>query len=350
MKKILITGINSYIGNSLERYLAAYQKDHKEAAHQEDRNEAAYQIDRISLRDDTWKQISFTGYDAIFHVAGIAHADVGKVSDEAKAMYYRINCDLAEQAASKAKAEGVKQFIYMSSVIVYGDSAPVGQRKYITADTKPDPANFYGDSKYQAELKLQKLQTDDFRIAIIRAPMIYGKGSKGNFSLLVKLAAKAPVFPDIQNERSMLYMENLAEFIRRLTEAGSGGTFFPQNAEYVTTAEMVRLIGETLGRKVRLWKVLNPFVKLASNIPGKIGGMTNKAFGSLTVDKGLSSIEGNFEIIDRKLSNIEGNSENIGRELSNIGENPDIIDVGPGSGNITDYQIYSLEESIKRSI
>lgn len=329
MKKILITGVNSYIGNSLERYLTAYQKEHKEAAHQEDRDEAAYQIDCISLRDAAWRQASFAGYDAIFHVAGIAHADIGKVSDEAKAMYYRINSDLAEQAAAKAKAEGVKQFIYMSSVIVYGDSAPVGKRKHITADTKPAPANFYGDSKYQAELKLQKLQNDDFKVAIIRAPMIYGKGSKGNFSLLAKLAAKVPVFPDIQNERSMLYVENLAEFIRRLIEAGIGGTFFPQNAEYVTTAEMVRLIAETLGRKVRLWKILNPFVKLASKVPGKIGGMTNKAFGSLTIDRGLSDN-------DRNSSDTEEDHGSIDKEY--------------GSGYISGYRIYSLEESIKRSV
>ena len=297
MKRILITGINSYIGNSLKRYLGVYQERH---------NDAAWQIDFISMRDDAWKQTSFAGYDAIFHVAGIAHADIGKVPEETKALYYRINCDLAEQAAAKAKAEGVKQFVYMSSVIVYGDSAPVGKQKHITADTKPDPANFYGDSKYQAELKLQKLQTDDFRIAIIRAPMIYGQGSKGNFPMLVKLAAKTPVFPNVRNQRSMVYVENLAEFIRQLIEAGIGGTFFPQNAEYVTTAEMVKLIGEALGKNVRLWKILNPFVKLASKVTGKIGRVTNKAFGSLTVDMELS--------------------------------------------NITDYQIYSLEESIKRSI
>ena len=306
MKRILITGINSYIGNSLERYLTMYQKEH---------NEAAWQIDRISLRDGTWKQVSFVGYDTIFHVAGIAHADIGKVSEEAKAMYYHINCDMAEQAAAKAKAEGVKQFIYMSSVIVYGDSAPVGKRKHITAMTKPDPANFYGDSKYQAELKLQKLQADDFQIAVIRAPMIYGKGSKGNFPMLVRLAAKTCVFPNIQNERSMLYVENLAEFTRRLIEAGIGGIFFPQNAEYVTTAEMVRLIGEMLGRKVRLWRILNPFVVLSSKTPGKIGRLTNKAFGSLTIDTELSSIDKNHS-----------------------------------SPNITDYQVYSLKESIKRSV
>ena len=297
MKKILITGAGSYLGNSVEQYLSEYQTE---------KREMQWETDRISLRGDAWKKVSFAGYDTILHMAGIAHADIGKVSDEMKAMYYHVNCDLAEQTAQKAKAEGVRQFIYMSSVIVYGDSAPVGKRKHITAEMRPSPANFYGDSKYQAEQKLQKLQTEEFHVAIVRAPMIYGKGSKGNFPMLMKMAEKTPVFPDIQNQRSMLYVENLAEFIRQLAESGKGGIFFPQNKEYVTTAEMVRLIGEASGRRVRLWKALNPFLKLAAMMPGKIGGMANKAFGSLTIDMGLSERE------------------------------------------ITNYQICSLEESIRR--
>lgn len=299
MKRILITGANSYVGNSVKQYFAAYQTEHKENR---------WQLDTISLRGDAWEQASFAGYDTILHMAGIAHADIGKVSEEGRDMYYRVNRDLAVRAAKKAQAEGVRQFVYMSSSIIYGDSAPVGQQKHITADTQPAPANFYGDSKYQAETELQKLQTDRFKIAIVRAPMIYGKGSKGNFPMLLKLAKKTPVFPKIQNERSMLYVENLAEFIRLLTEAGIGGVFYPQNAEYVSTAEMVRLIGEALGRKVRLCGLLNPPVRLAAKMPGKIGGMAGKAFGSLTIDKELSCRD------------------------------------------ITGYQIYSLEESIRRSI
>ena len=297
-KKILITGKNSYLGNAVEQYIIDWQTA---------QGEELWRTDRISLRGSAWKEESFAGYDTVLHMAGMAHADVGNVSEETKALYYQVNCDLTLQAAQKAKADGVRQFIYMSSVIVYGDSAPVGKQKHITADTPPAPANFYGDSKYQAEQQLWKLQTEDFHVAVVRAPMIYGKDSKGNFPVLVKLAARMPVFPALDNQRSMLYVENLAEFLRRLIEAGTGGTFFPQNAEYVRTDEMVRLIGKTMGRSIRLWKVLNPFVKLASRVPGRIGGLADKAFGSLTVDRELSNRE------------------------------------------ITGYQIYSLEESIRKS-
>ena len=298
MKKILITGANSYLGNWTEGYLNGCRTAE---------GERAWQISRISLRDGAWKQASFEGYDAVLHMAGMAHADIGNVTEETREKYYQINRDLALETAVKAKGEGVRQFIYMSSVIVYGDSAPAGRQKHIGADTKPEPANFYGDSKYQAEIGLQKLESEDFRVAIVRAPMIYGKGSKGNFPVLVKLAARAPVFPQIRNQRSMLYVGNLAEFIRLLAESGKGGIFFPQNAEYVTTAEMVRLIGQARGRNIRLWRGLNPLIRLASKIPGKIGGMVNKAFGSLTIDRQLSCRD------------IQG------------------------------YQIYSLEESIRRS-
>lgn len=298
MKKILITGKNSYLGNAVEQYILDRQTG---------QGEGFWEMNRISLRDNEWEKESFSGYDSILHMAGLAHVDVGKVSEGTKALYYQINRDLTLQVARKAKADGVKQFIYMSSVIIYGDSAPVGKQKHITADTPPAPANFYGNSKYQAEQQLRKLQTEDFYVAVVRAPMIYGKGSKGNFPLLVKLAARTPVFPALDNQRSMLYVENLAEFLRRLMETGMGGIFFPQNAEYVRTDEMVRLIGRTMGRKIWLWRGLNPLVKLASKAPGKIGGLADKAFGSLTVDKELSNRE------------------------------------------ITGYQVCSLEESIRRS-
>ena len=299
MKRILITGENGYIGNAVIEYLEAYQR--KDA-------EKTWRIRRISLRDDAWRQSSFAGYDTILHLAGIAHADIGRVSEETKAMYYRVNGDLAAQGAAKARAEGVKQFVYMSSVIVYGDSAPVGKQKQITASSAPDPSNFYGDSKYQAELKLEKMRTNTFQVAIIRSPMVYGKGSKGNFPTLVKLASRMPVFPSLENQRSMIYVENLAEFIRLLVEAGIGGVFFPQDEEYVSTVRMVELIGAIFGRKIRFWKFLNPFVKLASKLGGKIGALTDKAFGSLTIDQELSQ---------RKIAG---------------------------------YRIYSLEEGVKRSV
>lgn len=115
MKKILITGANSYIGMSVEKYLRKWPDK--------------YAVDTVDMVDGSWREKSFSNYDAVYHVAGIAHADTGNVSEERKAFYYKINTDLAIETAKKAKKDGVKQFIFMSSSIVYGDSAPIGKRK-----------------------------------------------------------------------------------------------------------------------------------------------------------------------------------------------------------------------------
>lgn len=266
-KKVLITGANSYIGESFEKYA----KEHYTAN---------FEIDTVDMIDGSWREKDFSDYDTVFHVAGIAHADVGKVSEEVKDKYYAVNTDLAIETAEKAKKEGVKQFVFMSSMIVYGESAPYGKEKIITADTKPEPSNFYGDSKWQADKGVRALATDDFNVLVLRPPMIYGKGSKGNYPTLAKLAKKLPVFPNVNNQRSMLYIENLCEFLCQVMIVGKGGVFFPQNAEYTRTADMVKFISEATGKRIFLMNALNPFVWLGSKVPGKIGGLVNKAFGS----------------------------------------------------------------------
>ena len=276
MKRILITGANSYIGMSLERYLLEYNAS---------QGRELYRVDRISQREPVWESYNFHGYDAVFQASGIAHVDTGAVTQEQQAMYYQVNCDLAVATARKAQEAGVGLFLYPSSIIVYGDSAPYGKSGVITPETPADNPHFYGNSKIRAEEELRKLE---LQIAILRLPMVYGKGSKGNYPLLAKLADKLPFFPDIQNQRSMIYIENLCEFIRQRIEEGKGGLYFPQNAEYTTTSQMVQEIAAAHGRKVRLLKAMNPLVALASRMPGKIGVMANKAFGSLVYDKSMS--------------------------------------------------------------
>ena len=270
MKKILITGANSYIGTSFEAYLRQWPDQ--------------YAVTTVDMIDGSWRQTSFAGYDTVYHVAGIAHSDSGKITEEKKALYYKINTDLTVETAQKAKADGVRQFIFMSSAIVYGDSAPVGQSKMITKDTPVSPANCYGDSKVQAENGIRPLADDGFKVVILRPPMIYGKGSKGNFPLLVKLADKLPVFPKVSNQRSMLYIGNLVEFVRLMIDHEEEGVFWPQNAEYSNTSDMVRQIAAANGRKLLLVPCLTWLLKLASHATG----LVNKAFGNLSYDQSMS--------------------------------------------------------------
>lgn len=180
MKKVLITGADSYIGTSFEKWI----------------NENCPEIttETIDMKSDSWREKSFKEYDSIFHVAGLAHADVGHVTEEQQLLYYRVNTDLTVECAEKAKQDGVKQFIFMSSMIVYGESGGIGQKRVISRDTPLTPANFYGDSKMKADIWLRHIETDTFKVVILRPPMIYGKESKGNYPMLSQMAVKLPVF------------------------------------------------------------------------------------------------------------------------------------------------------------
>ncbi len=271
MKKILITGANSYIGMSFENYI-------------KDNHSESFLVETVDMIDGSWREKSFQGYDAVFHVAGIAHSDSGKISKEKEKLYYSVNTDLTIETAKKASLDGVSQFIFMSSAIVYGDSAPIGKTKVITKDTPVAPANCYGDSKVQAENGILPLNNDSFSVVILRPPMIYGKGSKGNYPLLAKLALKTPFFPYVKNERSMLYVENLCEFVRLMIENNESGIFFPQNEEYSNTSELVKTIAATHNKKVRLIKGFGWVLRFL----GLFSGVVNKAFGNLSYQKEIS--------------------------------------------------------------
>ena len=285
MRKVLITGKNSYIGNRVQQWLL-------------ERYPGQFEVEQLDLRDGSWKKGDFSSFDSIFHVAGIAHSDTGKADEETQALYYRVNTDLTVEVAKKAQADGVGQFIFMSSMIVYGESAPIGKKKVITRETEPKPANFYGDSKLQADLKLQTLERPGFSVAIVRPPMIYGKGSKGNYPRLAKLAKISPVFPQVANERSMLHIDNLCEFIRVLLEEGEGGIFFPQNEAHVNTSELVREVGRVHHKKVRLTKLFNVLLYPLS----KRIGLINKVFGNLSYDLEMSRYKRDYRIRNFKES------------------------------------------------
>ncbi len=260
MKRILITGANSYIGDSFREYLAGegggYQAD---------------VIDTIGLKPDA---SMFRSYDVVFNVAGIVHI---KETDENRHLYYDVNRDMVTAIAKEAKAAGVKQFIMLSTMSVYGITAG-----HITKKTVPAPVNAYGRSKLEADEAIGRMSDDSFRVACVRPPMVYGKGCKGNYRLLRKAALKMPFFADRDNARSMVYIENLCEFVRGLIDNESAGLFFPQNAEYVRTAEMVRLIAASHGRKIGMTGAFNWAIK---GLLGMSNRLIEKVFGDLTYEK-----------------------------------------------------------------
>jgi len=266
MKKILITGANSYIGISFEKWLQQWLDD--------------YSIDTVDMIGDDWKNKSFAGYDVVLHLAGIAHV---KETKENADQYYKVNRDLVYEVAQKAKINGVKQFIFLSSMSVYGIENGV-----ISRNSPLNPKSNYGKSKLQAEKLIAPLGDDTYKIVILRPPMIYGKGCKGNYPRLAKLALNFPFFPDIKNKRSMIFVDNLCEFVRLLIDDWGSGLFFPQNEEYVCTSEMVKLIAEVHRKKIQLTQAFNPLLRLFKT------NTVNKAFGDLVYNKNLSEYRSGY--------------------------------------------------------
>jgi len=260
MKRILITGANSFVGTNIEKWLI--------------REPEQFQVDTVDTMNEAWKKADFTKYDVVFHVAGIAHVNPKL---EMAPLYYKVNRDLTIEIANWAKEHGVKQFIYMSSKIVYHASKSL-KGDWVRKDTKPDPNDFYGDSKLQAEKGLKGLQCNTFKVAIIRPPMIYGPGNKGNLPRLGWLAQKTPVFPAWHNKRSMLHVVNLAEFVKQITVREMSGTFFPQNAEYGDTVEIVRLFAKEHGHKVWISRLFNPLVWLGAKFLPAIPKMFSDSY------------------------------------------------------------------------
>lgn len=285
MKKVLITGKNSYIGTNLKKWL--------------ENNKNEYYVEEIETQNDEWKQVDYSNCDTVLHVAGIAHVSSDPNLED---LYYKVNRDLAIEVAKKAKLDGAKQFIFMSSMIIYGKDEPVGEEKIINKDTVPSATDFYGKSKLDADLAIRELEDEKFKVVIVRTPMVYGPNCKGNFPKLKKLAKLSPIFPNIENKRSMIYIDNLCEFFKQVIDNEISGTFYPQNKEYISTKQIIEVMANSQGKKIHFIKIFNPLIKLLS----KRVNIINKVFGSKIYAKELS---GDFSYI------VVENEESIRRSM-----------------------------------
>lgn len=268
MKKILIIGKNSFIGKKFIELFVAHDKN--------------YEIEAISIRDESWKSVSFKGFNAVIHLAAIVHQSEKETSYD---FYDKVNHLLAVEIAKKAKEDGVNQFIFLSTMSVYGLNTG-----HVTENTPINPRSFYARSKASAEQSLQNLDAPDYHVAIIRPPMVYGGGNKGNYNALRKFALSSPIFPDVNNQRSAIYVDNLCEFLKIVIEDNLQGVLFPQNDKYMRTSNTVSLIAKNHSKKIYMSKLLGLAVK--SLMPFNT---VQKAFGSLTYD---SKLPGGPSVID----------------------------------------------------
>ncbi|WP_438835236.1 NAD-dependent epimerase/dehydratase family protein [Streptococcus pluranimalium] len=271
MKKVLITGANSYIGTSFEKWLESSEEE--------------YKVDTLDMIDPKWKEFDFSNYDSIFHVAAIVHKNEKKMDPT---LYDKVNRDLPIELATLAKSAGVGQFIFLSSMSVYGN-----EQEIITKSTVENPSTYYGKSKLAAEEALKTLQSETFNLLIIRPPMVYGPEATGNYTRLSKLSKITPLFPKIDNKRSMVYIDILLEFVRQSIDNNLSGIHFPQNQNFVTTSELVKTIREVNGKNTILTSLFNPLINLLIKI-----GPISKLFGNLVYAQEMSQVEFDYQVVD----------------------------------------------------
>jgi nucleoside-diphosphate-sugar epimerase len=277
--KILITGKHSYIGTSVKEWINKHHPDFK--------------VETISLRNVDLDSLDFSSYDVLIHVAGIAH-----ISSNKKLIpeYFKVNRDLAIDVAKKAKQEGVKQFIFTSTMAIYGNDLKIGDIRPVDVHT-PSPTNAYGQSKLEADLAIQTLNDDHFKVVVLRIPMVYGEHAKGNFLRLYNLALKLPIFPKINNQRSVLHIDNLSELIRLFIINNLNGVFYPQDKEYFNTTHFISKVRLSKGKKT----FFIPFVKYLIKFMTILIKPINKIYGNKYYDQNNSMIDA----IDYQITNVD---------------------------------------------
>lgn len=280
-KRVLIVGKTSYIAKSMIAYCGLHPL-----------NTVQLQFDAISAKNGEWKKTDFSSYDTVILFSGIAHRKA-----EAS-LYYEVNHRMAVEIAAYAKQNHVKQFILMSTIAVCGEQIVIQDQVPVVA-----PVNDYGKSKKMAEDDIKAMEDENFGVAIIRAPMVYGKGCPGNFTRLVHLIDRVHLYPVYTNKRSAIYIDHLSEFLQQVTANNCRGTYVPQNAQYLSSDEIAKSMKKQ-GKRICLVHGCSWLVKLGM----KLSGQMRKMFGDYEYPLELSRYEG------------------------------------------LDYQIYSIEETIQQSI
>lgn len=284
MKKVLLVGVGGYVGGRFIEYINAHYPN--------------WQIDSVDSIERRWEKTDFRGYDAVYNVSGLAHANARNGSEDE---YYIVNGQLPIDIAAKARAAGVPIFIQMSSQIVYGEMSELGAEKIIAKSTVPSEPTVYGKSKMMAERGLNKLSSPDFKIAIIRSPLIYSECARDNFPRLVSFAKKMPVFPELKNQQSMIYIDNICELVRLIIDEEEGGIYFPQQEVYIQTSKIVKDIADAVGNKIWFTRIFNPALRIISKLP--MFSFVRKAFGSIVYDMDISNhFDGKYRVVSYEQS------------------------------------------------
>lgn len=277
MHKVLITGMHGYIATNIKEYL--------------DKNSSQYAVEQLDLRDNEWRNTDFSDVDVIVHTAGIVHSPQLDDWDE----YKKVNVDLSLNLAKKAKLEGVRHFIFFSTMAVYGKDKGLSGEIVITKDTPIAPTSLYGKSKAIAERELKKMCSDDFIVTIVRPPNVYGKGCKGNYiPKFTSITRMLPVIPAAyQNvKQSMIYIENLCELVRLEIENPKAEVLIPQDISPISACELMSAIAQNMGKSGRTSVILGVCIYMLSFLP-----IVKKAYGGIAYSEKDSSHFNNEYVI-----------------------------------------------------
>ena len=261
--KILIVGQTSFVGQGVGNWFR--------------KKAPVPQVDFLSVRDDLWRTRDFSGYDAVIFAAALVHHP--EVTDWE--LYHRINVQLPLDFAEHVKVQGVKQFVFFSTLSVYRAERTLPEGTIIDENTPLEPLSLYGKSKLMAEHRLQQLQTGDFHVSIVRSSYVYGRGCQGrHLDVKALLARKLPLLPDAFGnvKMGMVHIDNLAQLCWLIVNSGCSGVYHAQDRDPMSTTDILRALAPEK-KSIRCGWLLRPFGRMS---------LLNRLFGGVAFSEELS--------------------------------------------------------------
>lgn len=265
---ILLTGSTGFIGSYfLEKYSEKFV------------------INTFSFQRDNFKSLNLIGIETVVHLSALVH----QINDASLEQYEKINVMQTINLAKKAKRDGVRHFVFMSTVKVYGEEASLPYNE----NSLCAPQDDYGKSKYKAEQELKILEDEKFIVSIIRTPIVYGKGVKANIKNLINLVQKVSILPlqNIYNKRSIVYIGNLCYLMAEVITQKQSGIFLASDDKPLNTTGLIELIAKNLNKKIFLVKI--PFFETMLRLIKP--SFHKRLYGSLEVNNTLTKEKLHFK-------------------------------------------------------
>lgn len=269
MKTLLITGATGYIGSHFIQKYSDF-----------------YKITPVSLRFQKVADIDFLNIDTVLHLSAFVHKQKSLQPKD----YFHINTEQSIALATSAKANGVKHFIFFSTVAVYGRNGDLDHKSSVVINEQSEcaPIEPYGESKLMAEKHIAALEDENFMVSIIRPPIVYGHNCPGNMASLMRLVKLSPVLPFkySENQRSMVFIDNLLHFTQLVIEKKVNGITIPQDMETLSIQEIVKALAKGIKKQVFLCKLPDPIFRYLCDRKSKV---MSSLYGTLVFDSTLSN-------------------------------------------------------------